>query len=545
MSSKGSGSDSPVNDGDAPASPVYGNGTGNLHGVASPLKSRSKRSLHAHHAADTRRPIDKFRSTVDKIVAMQRSTTILTSFGAGAEPGIDPRRASMEMQYRGVQQECFIEVVDYSAVSASFTNMRNTEFVNWCSSSKGKRQPWVKVRWINIAGVSWDVIKALSRNHELHPLALEDVLHARPETLSKADYFFHHLFLRVLCHEVEEDEAFTSKRRKVVPEETEEQFSDIPGQGSKDAIRQRKIEEAKLRTLKQGTIKVAVTPMFIFLFRDGTVISITQDAAPDMLLPISMRLRRPDTVLRSSADPSMLVQSLLGLVVDKAVQLIDRYHEQISKIELQILIKPKPSSVRKLHIVSGDLVLHKRTLEPIKTLVYGLRRYDVDRCAALVDDSDPANSGKAVVGFMSHKSKIYLADVYDHTEYILSTLDMIAGIGESLTDYSFNVRSMNITVGRFVLISTSVDGVVFDERYHATAHDDNHHLSPLTFVSGYFGMNFDDKPWTTEWTDVLFWIIALPCVAVISPLFIIPDIKKMIHYIQTRKLLSSTARAFK
>jgi hypothetical protein len=29
--------------------------------------------------------------------------------------------------------------------------------------------------------------------------------------------------------------------------------------------------------------------------------------------------------------------------------------------------------------------------------------------------------------------------VYDHTEYILSTLDMIAGIGESLTDYSFNV----------------------------------------------------------------------------------------------------------
>jgi hypothetical protein len=31
------------------------------------------------------------------------------------------------------------------------------------------------------------------------------------------------------------------------------------------------------------------------------------------------------------------------------------------------------------------------------------------------------------------------ADVYDHTDYILSTLDMIAGIGESLTDYSFNV----------------------------------------------------------------------------------------------------------
>lgn len=34
-----------------------------------------------------------------------------------------------------------------------------------------------------------------------------------------------------------------------------------------------------------------------------------------------------------------------------------------------------------------------------------------------------------------------------------------------------------------------------------------------------------------------FWIIALPCVAVISPLFIIPDIKKLIHYLKTRQLL--------
>ena len=61
-----------------------------------------------------------------------------------------------------------------------------------------------------------------------------------------------------------------------------------------------------------------------------------------------------------------------------------------------------------MHIISGDLVLHKRTLDPIKTLVYGLRRYDVDRCAALVDESDPVTKGQPIVGFMSHKSKIYL-----------------------------------------------------------------------------------------------------------------------------------------
>ena len=94
-----------------------------------------------------------------------------------------------------------------------------------------------------------------------------------------------------------------------------------------------------------------------------------------------------------------------------------------------------------VHILQGDLILHKRTLEPIKTLIYGLRRYDVDRVAALSERHDPSMK---IEGYMSHKSKIYLADVYDHMEYILTSLDMFAGVSENLINYTFNVclRSM-------------------------------------------------------------------------------------------------------
>lgn len=91
-----------------------------------------------------------------------------------------------------------------------------------------------------------------------------------------------------------------------------------------------------------------------------------------------------------------------------------------------------------VHILSGDLILHKRTLEPIRTVIYGLRRYDVDRVAALSEALDPTVK---VQGYMSHKSKIYLADVYDHMEYILSNLDMFAGIAENLINYTFNVSA--------------------------------------------------------------------------------------------------------
>lgn len=93
-----------------------------------------------------------------------------------------------------------------------------------------------------------------------------------------------------------------------------------------------------------------------------------------------------------------------------------------------------------MHILSGDLTLHKRTLEPIKTLIYGLRRYDVDRCAALV--SSAGGDDRKVEGFMTHKSKIYLADVHDHIDYIIGSLDMFSGISENLINYTFNVSRL-------------------------------------------------------------------------------------------------------
>lgn len=41
---------------------------------------------------------------------------------------------------------------------------------------------------------------------DIHPLALEDVLHARGHARSKADYYTKHLFLRLLCHTLGQDE---------------------------------------------------------------------------------------------------------------------------------------------------------------------------------------------------------------------------------------------------------------------------------------------------------------------------------------------------
>jgi len=84
--------------------------------------------------------------------------------------------------------------------------------------------------------------------------------------------------------------------------------------------------------------------------------------------------------------------------------------------------------------------LYKRTLAPIKTLIYGMRRYDLDRVTALYDSNE--QGGKKIEGYMSLKAKIYLADVHDHMEYVLTSIEMFAGISENLINYSFNVSPL-------------------------------------------------------------------------------------------------------
>jgi hypothetical protein len=106
----------------------------------------------------------RFRAVAKKVMAMHRTSHILKATGgAGAEPGIDPRRSTAREQYGHIRQHCVIEVTDYNSVKHSFGRMSNEQFIHMLMDEKASaREPWAKVRWINIAGVSWDVVSALA-----------------------------------------------------------------------------------------------------------------------------------------------------------------------------------------------------------------------------------------------------------------------------------------------------------------------------------------------------------------------------------------------
>jgi hypothetical protein len=136
------------------------------------IKSVGSRKSSASRRAAKIPPGDRFRATIRKVIALNRTTAIIRRGlgGLGAEPGVDPRRHSAFATFGNLRQKCIIDIMDYSSLRCSSGRMTNGEFVEFLRNPHAfTPEPWVKVRWINIGGVSWDVISALALKYGTVP----------------------------------------------------------------------------------------------------------------------------------------------------------------------------------------------------------------------------------------------------------------------------------------------------------------------------------------------------------------------------------------
>jgi Mg2+ and Co2+ transporter CorA len=84
---------------------------------------------------------------------------------------------------------CDITVVDFSDDQLSLQRLDNESLTQFLNQPKPS---WAKCRWINVNGLSWDVIQTLGRHKNLHKLAIEDIMNTRNRT--KAEWFAHDAF---------------------------------------------------------------------------------------------------------------------------------------------------------------------------------------------------------------------------------------------------------------------------------------------------------------------------------------------------------------
>lgn len=126
----------------------------------------------------------KRRATRSATVKTFKSSATTTSsrpqWAPGQEPGLDPSKLNGgRSQTPMLHEVCQITVVDFSEDDMEMHDFDNEGIINFIQKPQ---ESWIKCRWINVNGLSWDVIQALGKYKNLHRLAIEDLINTDNRT---------------------------------------------------------------------------------------------------------------------------------------------------------------------------------------------------------------------------------------------------------------------------------------------------------------------------------------------------------------------------
>jgi hypothetical protein len=115
-----------------------------------------------------------------RAIRRPRANSIPYAGSIAAEPGLDYRTLDVE----GFDVSADVTVTDYSSLQCNVTRMDSLEELR--EFFEKDRPEWARVRWINVHGLNWKFIKLLASKHNLHRLAIEDLLSVQR---TKADWY--------------------------------------------------------------------------------------------------------------------------------------------------------------------------------------------------------------------------------------------------------------------------------------------------------------------------------------------------------------------
>ena len=190
------------------------------------------------------------------------------------------------------------------------------------------RPEWSAVRWINMEGLAdLQAVHALATKYNLHPLAVEDVLHQvqRPKLEAYGD----------------EDSEVQARLFIVV------------------------------RSLRLVENHVQHTQTSIFL--GHTTVLTFEDRHCEAWEGVRQRLKNKGSRLRGN-DASFLAYSLLDAIVDSCFPILDYYSEGVEKLEDQLLESPQQELMEGIHLIKRDLLVLRWAIWPMREVVATMQR---------------------------------------------------------------------------------------------------------------------------------------------------------------------------
>jgi magnesium transporter len=269
------------------------------------------------------------------------------------------------------------------------------------------RPEWSHVRWINIDGLgNMDVVHAFAVKYQLHPLAIEDVL-----------------------HRVQSPKA--------------EDYPGSPDQPGRLFIVARAIEERDGRLVSDQ----------VSMFLGRTTLLTFHELLADDLEPIRQRIRAPGSRLRQN-DVSFLLYVLLDGIADHFFPVLERFSDRLEEIEGELLERPTHATLLKINLVKRDLLTVRRAAWPLRELISQLQRdrhetlsetaqtylRDVyDHCVQTIDLVETYRE------IASGLADTYISIVSNRTNEIMKVLTVIGTIFIPLT-FLAGVYGMNMPI---------------------------------------------------------------------------------------------------
>jgi magnesium transporter len=180
-------------------------------------------------------------------------------------------------------------------------------------------------------------------------------------------------------------------------------------------------------------------------------------------------IQRDDRPLRNGADH--LLYRLVDTVVDNYMPIVEALDEEIDRKEDEIFSEPTSRTLEEIFALKRAVLTLRRILAPQREVVNKLARDDY----AVIDTRD----------------RIYFRDVYDHLVRLYDITESVRDLLSGTLDTYLSVinNRMNDIMRTLTVITTL--------------------FMPITFVTGFFGMNFfsSDHPLTTWVQRPVFLVI--------------------------------------
>ena len=217
----------------------------------------------------------------------------------------------------------YVSCIDYSPEQTLFQDVNDLD-----DFLIHHRPEWSAVRWINIDGLSdMEVIHALASKYELHPLAVEDLLHIpeRPKVESIG--------------------------------------------GSESEFQARLFIIARMLQVQNGELENEQISIFL---GHKTVLTF-QEQRGDVWDPIRQRIQSKGSRLRIN-DASFLVYALLDSIVDHCFPILEHYGDLLEDLEDEVLANPQRTVINDIHKIKRDLLMLRRAAWPMREVISFVHR---------------------------------------------------------------------------------------------------------------------------------------------------------------------------